>query len=219
MTEKQKMSGYETIFTLFIGLSAFLATLILIFVYSKQVSISVLQSTWVNLLYFTILTNLFAAYFLIYSASKRRWLSFSWLTALTMWLTIVGSVYHTLLSPYHNPKGILGVTNQVHHTLVPIGVLLLWLFTRARESVSFKAPLKWMFFPLIYGAYSILRGIIEGAFPYFYSDPNIIGWKNVILSQIGFACLFLILGLLFAYIANQITRRRSPSTQVSLRNP
>ncbi|NNE56512.1 MAG: Pr6Pr family membrane protein [Hellea sp.] len=158
---------------------------------------------WDMIRYFTVLTNIIIGLFFVISAVKGRFLSYSWLTALTLWITIVGVVYHGLLSSDHNPVGILGITNIAHHTIVPIGTVFVWLLTKSREKIALSSPFVWLVFPLGYGLYAIARGaLVDGTYPYFYMDPDIVGWAGVIKSQIGFVALFLGLGLVIRLISN-----------------
>lgn len=160
---------------------------------------------WDMIRFFTVLTNIIIGLFLCHAAIKGRFVSYSWLTAMTLWIIIVGSVYHLLLAGDHNPTGILGLTNIAHHTIVPIGTVLIWALVKGREKIALKDPFIWLIFPLGYGIYAIARGtLIDGVYPYFYMDPNIVDWGGVIKSQIGFTALFLGLGLLIRWISNRL---------------
>ncbi len=49
------------------------------------------------------------------------------MAALATALTVVGSIYWALLAGDHEPVGIERITNQVHHTIVPIASVIWWV--------------------------------------------------------------------------------------------
>lgn len=198
------------------GATALCATVLAVYGNLLQTpELSWLASITEILRYFTIFTNLVVGVFLLHAALFARWASFSGLTALTLWISIVGVVYHVLLSATYQPAGLLAWASLAHHTVVPIGVTFLWLVTRSRELIPIKAPIYWMLFPLVYGCYAIARGYFgDGLYPYVYIDPNVIGWRGVFLSQLGFFAFFLGMGYFYRWVANRITLRKSRSTSL-----
>lgn len=194
---------------LIVGVSASLATFVLTAVSDPipPSGDSFLGIFWELLRYFTILTNFIVSYVLIIGAVKGRWHNFSLLTAATMWIVIVGVIYHAMLAAVHNPTGIGAITNQVHHTFVPIGTCLIWLFTKFREPISSRAPFVWLIFPLFYTAYMLTRGAIDGIYPYHFSDPTLIGWSGFTINQLVLSLFFLGLGFGFRWISNWLGRR------------
>ncbi len=184
---------------------ALVATLILFVAHKAEMdgAITLGQSIWESLRYFTVLTNIVIGVFFLKMAVTGRWGSYSYLTACLVWISVVGLVYHILLSADHNPTGVLGLTNIAHHTLVPLGVLLAWIMAGNRIRIPAYKPFVWILWPLGYAAYILTRGAVEGNYPYFFIDPGHAGWGAVITSQIAISGLFLILGFLFRFIANR----------------
>ncbi len=194
---------------LFVGICSVLATLILVIVREPVPGSdgSYLTTFWALLRYFTILTNFFVSYVLIVAAIRGHWRSFSLFTGATVWIWLVGFIYHMALAADHNPTGIAAITNQIHHTLVPFGTFLIWLFAKPRSFIKLKAPFIWLIFPLCYTAYMLLRGHLDGLYPYHFSNPQIVGWNGFIISQAILTLIFLSLGLIFRAINNWLNNR------------
>jgi len=143
---------------LIIGISSIIATLVLVII-REPVPGSLLR-------FFTILTNFTVSYVLIMAAIRGHWRSFGLFTASTLWIWLVGTIYHSVLASTHNPEGIAAVTNHIHHTLVPFGTFLIWIFTKPRVFIKRSAPVFWLIFPLFYTGYMLLRGYMDGIYPY-----------------------------------------------------
>lgn len=196
-----KLSRNLRIAALLVGVSSLIATFVLVFV--REPDMSYAASFWALIRYFTILTNFIVSYFLLVAALRGKWHSFSLFTASTMWILIVGLVYHLLLAATHHPTGVGAITNQIHHTLVPAGTFLIWLFTKIRTKIGKFEPFYWLSYPLIYTAYILLRGQFDGNFPYHFSDPTTLGWTGFFINQAALLFLFLALGFGFRYANNK----------------
>ena len=129
MTELSKTSRIASII---IGILSVIATVLLIIIREpvEGSSGSFLSTFWALLRYFTILTNAVVSYVLIMGAIRGHWRSFSLLTGAALWICLVGVIYHVMLSAGHNPAGLAGLTNHIHHTVVPLGTFLIWLLAR-----------------------------------------------------------------------------------------
>ena len=195
-----------------IGFIALFSTLALVYGHNVELGGNALpQAIWNILIYFTVLTNVLVGLFLMRAALTGVWTSFSLLTALTLWISIVGVVYHLILSAEHNPVGLMSATNIAHHTIVPLGTFLIWILAKPRSFIPKHHPFLWLIFPFGYGLYALLRGtfIDGGTYPYFYMDPAVVGWKGVVMSQLIFTGLFLGLGYLYLWISNRLAKRQA----------
>ena len=61
----------------------------------------------------------------------------------------------------------------------PVLVVLFWLLAAPKHGLRFRTALAWMLWPLAYVGYALLRGQLEGIYPYFFVDPTEIGWIGV----------------------------------------
>jgi len=208
------LSTSTRLFALFIAIASILATLALVII-REPIDGSegtYLSTFWALLRFFTILTNALVSVVLIRAAKRGQWSSFSLLTGCTVWIALVGIIYHLLLAADHNPTGMAAVTNHVHHTLVPIGTFLIWLFTRQRQSIAWSKPFMWLIFPLGYNVYMLIRGHFDGLYPYEFSNPHAIGWQQFLYNQLGLLAVFLAFGFGFMWFNNLALNKRAKST-------
>ena len=205
------LSNPIRIFSAFIGMSSILATLILVIIRAPILGIegSYFSTFWELARYFTILVNFIVSLILIEAALQGRWRNYSYFTAATVWIWIVGVIYHLLLAAEHNPTGISVITNQIHHSVVPFGTFLIWIFTKSRDHIPRRAPFKWLIFPILYTADVLFRGQLDGQYPYDFSNPDKLGWGGLFISQLIFLLIFLALGFVFRYFSNLLNRKVS----------
>lgn len=158
--------------------------------------------------YFTILTAvLTAATFLLIAWTGRR-LPYGWMGMLTMSMIMVAVVYHVMLAHLFNPQGLRSWTNQVFHTLLPAAVLWFWLMEVTRHDPRAPArPLTWIFWPLGYGIYMLLRGAFTGWYPYPFLNVARLGWEGVLPNLAGLLAGFLALAYLMDYMGRRMPLR------------
>src|SRR5690554_3172078 len=106
--------------------------------------------------FFTILTNsLVAGYFsyLSYHWIKRQPITkneFTRLTAITVYISIVGLVYQVLLRHIWSPTGLQKVVDELLHSVVPVLVVIFWLISRKTGAMEYKQIGSWLIYPLVY---------------------------------------------------------------------
>lgn len=123
-----------------------------------------------------------------------------------VYILVVGIGFAILLS------GLEGVVltavpwdNTVLHYITPLAVLLDFIFDRPRTKVQFKKSLIWITFPIVYVAYSLIRGAITGWYPYPFLNPHISGFGSVLLAVLGLT----VVGIILIYIVTHLTRSGS----------
>jgi len=163
--------------------------------------------------YFTLLSNLLVALACTYLAGRPDGSGFfsrtTVLTAITVYIVIVGIVYNTVLRSIWDPKGLQKVVDELLHVGTPILFLLFWLFFVPKGSLRWKDSFPWMGFPFVYGVCVLLRGSQSGFYPYPFINLDQLGWNQTIIHIIGFTLAFLGTGLLFVGIGKRMSRRRS----------
>ena len=151
--------------------------------------------------YFTILSNLMVALALTAPAVAPdsrlgRWsLSESVRAAVTMYIVVVGVVYHFLLHPYWNPTGWSLVVNLVLHYVMPAAFVLDWLWLTPKGRLRWIDPVKWLAFPLIYGGWTLIHGLATHWWPYGFVDVDALGLGRVVAIFGGLLVFFLMVGL------------------------
>jgi hypothetical protein len=96
--------------------------------------------------------------------------------AAVLYLAITGVVYALLLSAYNaQVEGALLWINLLHHYIAPLVVFIDWLIDPPGPALTFRRALVWVVYPLLYLAYSLLRGAAIGWYPYPFLDPGAVG--------------------------------------------
>ncbi len=148
---------------------------------------SIWAGFWLYFGYFTILTNLLVALTMT-RVGMDRWPggpqpSASALTGVTLAITIVGVIYHLLLSGRVPELSSFGwIADRTMHYLVPVLSLFFWIIFVPKFSFTFKDPFFWMIYPLGYLVYAMARGSIDGWYPYFFIDVGMLGYAKAMLN-------------------------------------
>ncbi len=147
--------------------------------------------------FFTIESNIFAAaIFALAWVYERGPATPCWFAlargAGTSFLAVTGIVYWAILA--NGPEILLPWVNIVLHALVPIAAVADWIVTPSPLEASFWRALRWwLAFPLLYCAYSLIRGPIVAWYPYGFLDPRKFGYPAVvafcIVIAFGFAAI------------------------------
>lgn len=167
---------------------------------------------WLMARYFTILTNTAVALIFGITAFYARWTGPGWPAAATVWIVATGGVYHALLAATNVSIGIEVWSNVGMHTVVPVLTALLWLIAAPKAPLTYLHPILWTLYPLLYAIYALIRGLIDGRFPYFFLDPTRLGWPMVATFILGLGVFFVLSGSALVLIARLLTpANRQPS--------
>lgn len=155
---------------------------------------SVVSVLWTLARYFTHLTNALVALVLGFVAVRGRWPHAAWPAAVTVWIVAVGVVYHLLLADTHNPQGWEVWASIGEHSIVPAASLALWVIAAPKVGLTLAHAAVWALWPLLYAVYAILRGALDGTYPYFFLDPVTSGPGIVAAYVTGLGLFFLLSG-------------------------
>ncbi|MBV7407896.1 Pr6Pr family membrane protein [Maritimibacter sp. DP1N21-5] len=181
-----------------------LAALVAQFIVSSRLTGHVPTTIWVILGYFTVLTNLLVLATYAMQAVKNQLSNPAWLGGLTLWITIVGVVYHTLLAQLWSPEGLALWADQGLHTATPVLSVLFWFVFASRVPLPWITAAQWLVWPLAYTIYALLRGMLTGWYPYPFLDLAVLTPAQVAANSVGLTIAFFLGGL--ALVA--ITRAR-----------
>ena len=116
------------------------------------------------------------------------------MAALATALTVIASVYWALLSGDHHPVGYDRITNQFHHTIVPLATIAWWWrYTPKAAAIRPLIPVI-MAPPLTYGAFALVLGQLTGFYGYFFTDLPALGWPMFLVNNVVLAVFFALLG-------------------------
>lgn len=163
--------------------------------------------------FFTVQNNILVVVTLLLSAlvvasgRQRRWLDI--LRGMTtVYILVVGIGFAILLS------GLQGVAltavpwdNTVLHYIIPAAVLIDFLIDRPARKISFKKSLVWISYPLLYVAYTLVRGSFTGWYPYPFLNPANGGYGSIAVSVGGLVLLGIVLIWLVVWVTTW--KRRS----------
>lgn len=156
--------------------------------------------------YFTILSNLLVAVCLtssLLSATSKSGSFFSKAkvqSAIALYIFIVGLVYNLVLRGIFTVTGLDWVVDNLLHVVVPLLFVVYWFVYVTRGVLLWKDIFPWLFFPVFYLIYSLLRGAFTGWYPYPFIHADKLGYSRVITNCFLVALAFLAVGLLFILI-------------------
>lgn len=130
--------------------------------------------------------------------------------AITLYILLVGLVYHFMLREIWTPYGWEKVTNFILHYVTPVLMLCNWLLISRKEGLRLLQIPGWMLFPAGYATLVMLRGALTGLYPYGFLNAAQIGWRASVLH---IAELILAMGL--AGCVMVLAARRLPHAPLS----
>jgi hypothetical protein len=130
----------------------------------------------------------------------------------TVYVVVIAVVYNALLrglpgdvrdAGYNWPQ----VPNEIIHVWGPIFMLLDWLLVAGFSSIRLRAAFWVAFYPLAWLAFSVVRGILDGWWAYWFLDPTDKGGVGGMLTYVfGITVLMIGLGFLLSIIARWLKR-------------
>ena len=156
--------------------------------------------------YFTILTNLLVAICgtaLLTNRNSKIKSFFSrqnTLTAVAVYITVVGLVYNSILRFLWNPQGLQWIVDELLHSVIPLLFILFWLLIVPKGKFQWKNVLAWLLYPLIYLVFVLLRGLPSSFYPYPFIDVDKIGHYKTFINSSGMLLAFLAVAIIFLII-------------------
>ena len=164
--------------------------------------------------YFTILCNLLIVICLSYtllapaSGPGVFFSSVSVQTAIALYIFIVGVIFNLVLRGLADLSGMAWVVDNLLHVVCPILYLLYWVIFVPRGVLKWKDVTKWVYFPLAYVIYSLIRGPIVNWFPYPFLNTTKLGYEKVLLNITVIMIVFLGAGLIMIAINRSLKKKR-----------
>ena len=169
--------------------------------------------------FYTLQTNImvflcmgFLAFYSIFK-KERTGLLYFFVGGIAIWIMITGVLYHVFLSAIHNPSGIKSITNIVLHYVVP------WSMVGYFAVFFDKKYINWIFlllctsYSIIYLIISLIRGKIQGFYPYWFINPTaeypagIGSMLNVFLFACAITVCFVIAGYILLALRYVLSRK------------
>lgn len=159
--------------------------------------------------FFTILTNILVALYFTSRISifKKTYISKlsnnGNLTALTAFILVVGLVYQIILRGSWQPTGLQKIIDELLHSVLPLFVLIYWLKFANKTDLIFKNIKIWLWYPVGYFLYIIIRGHFSNFYPYPFVDVTTIGYPQVLINSVIVSLFFLFIMGTLIFIGNK----------------
>jgi len=164
--------------------------------------------------YFTIQTNLLVVicFTCLLVSPRSKWGQFfsrqQPLTAIIVYILIVGLIYNTILRFLWAPQGLQKTVDELLHTVIPVLAFVYWLLFAAKNRLQWKNILPWLIYPFAYIFYVLIRGSISGFYPYPFINTMQLGLNKVLVNSLGIATVFVLMSLALVFIGKTLTSTR-----------
>ena len=164
---------------------------------------------WTLSRFFTIWTNLLVALVFAAIALGVR-VQARIIGGLLLSILLVGIVYGLLLRGIQVHAGAGIVANALLHQATPMAVPLWWMLFVVKGDLRRSDPWMWALYPLSYFAVALVRGAMEGRYPYFFLDIARFGAGRVALNALLIGLSFVAAGYAVLWLDRRLSRRRLP---------
>lgn len=172
-----------------------------------------LTGVWLYLGYFTILTNVLAALALtaaargLHGAVTRFFGRTDVHTAIAMSIVIVAAIYNLLLRQLWHPHGWQIVADNTLHVVMPALFLLHWWLAIPKATLRWPQVIVWQAYPAVYFAYVLIRGAVNGWYPYPFLDVTTLGYLRVLIDAGVVLLVFVAVALLLVALGRWQVQR------------
>lgn len=124
--------------------------------------------------------------------------------AAVMYLVTVFFVYGFLVNSFDNPFDTTRHwTHTVVHQVIPVAAVLDLILRPFANRLHWRVAFVWTVYPVAYLVWSLIRGQIDGWYPYDFIEPaEAGGWGAVALNVAGITIGFLMLGLVLVWLSH-----------------
>lgn len=160
--------------------------------------------------FFTILTNSLVAFYFSTQLFMANRFSF-WnrpgvLTAITVYIIVVGVVYQIVLRPIWDPQGLAKVVDELLHSLNPLMVLFYWWLYEKKSKVTMSQVPYFLVYPFIYLVYILIRGHYSGFYPYPFVNVSDLGCAKVAMNSFYLFLVFTTLSTAFVFLGKRYSK-------------
>ena len=162
--------------------------------------------------YFTIQSNLFGALVLAYVATRPASDVSARLDltrgAAVLALSLTGVVFSVLLAGT-DVGDMLPWANFIVHYLAPVAIVADWLIDPPHTRLSPRQSAWWLAFPLLYVAYTLVRGAAVHWYPYPFLNVDVLGYGGVAIYAAVISVGLVAAAFAFVALGNVLRARRA----------
>ncbi|WP_347910819.1 Pr6Pr family membrane protein [Pseudomonas grandcourensis] len=152
--------------------------------------------------FFTVLSNTLVATVLTCEwtsreSAARRWFLQPWVSSgIAVSIAVVSLAYNLLLRHLWHPEGWQWLADELLHDIMPLLFLGYWWRCVPKGTLRVWHIALWVIYPLLYFAYSLLRGHLLAVYPYPFVDVDKLGYPQVFINAGGLLAGFVVIALL-----------------------
>lgn len=149
--------------------------------------------------YFTMWSNVAVAIvmtILVFAPARGRIFQVFRLDALLM-ITVTGIIYWGMLAANNKSQGIDIIGNLFNHSITPILTVLIWLVAGPRNWIRWWTPLAALILPIVWAAYTLVRGAAINQYPYPFLNVAKYGLSSVLVTIVMIAIFGLVVGYVY----------------------
>lgn len=205
---KAKPSGIR-VFSAIGALAAWIAVILQLYLIIENRTVSIPEILLRFFSFFTILSNILVATCFTVLALKPQFGGSNFfsragvLSAVTVYIAIVGTVYQLVLRPLWDPQGLQKIVDELLHSFTPLYFLLFWLSYVPKLTLQWQNIFPWLLFPLCYLIIILLRGAVADYYPYPFVNVAQLGYGKVLLN----CGIMLMAFLLFSVLLISVGKR------------
>jgi len=152
--------------------------------------------------YFTVLTNTIVAYSITItltrplSAMGNFFSKSSTESAIVVYIVMVGIIHYFFLRELVELEGWNLFADTILHKIIPLLYAFYWIIFVNKGELRWKDSFRWLIYPVLYLSYVLIRGAIDGFYPYPFADAGKLGYSGALLNGILVIVSFYALSLL-----------------------
>jgi hypothetical protein len=152
--------------------------------------------------FFTVLSNTLVATVLTCEwtsreSAARHWFLQPWVSSgVAVSIAVVSLAYNLLLRHLWHPEGWQWLADELLHDIMPLLFLGYWWRCVPKGTLRVWHIALWVIYPLLYFAYSLLRGHVLAVYPYPFIDVEKLGYPQVFINAGGLLVGFVLIALL-----------------------
>jgi hypothetical protein len=152
--------------------------------------------------FFTVLSNTLVAVVLTCEltsreSAARRWFLQPWVSSgVAVSIAVVGIAYSLLLRHLWHPEGWQLLADELLHDIMPLLFLAYWWLCVPKGTLRLGHIALWVIYPVVYFAFTLLRGHLLSTYPYPFVDVGTLGYPQVFINAAGILAGFLVIALL-----------------------
>jgi hypothetical protein len=121
-------------------------------------------------------------------------------------MAVTGLVFTTVLSGLEELQRLRQATNVAFHYVAPVLAIVGWLLFGPRPRIAGRVVGLAVVLPIVWVAYTLIRGAIVEFYPYPFIDVTEHGYGRVFGNIFLVSALFVALGLLFWYLDRRLPK-------------